>query len=137
MWEEIKMIKKYNITVNGNTYEVEVEEVGGVSSSQVSRPAVAQTPQPQAVATPKQKVAPSPQVSSVQGGDVVNAPMPGTINDVKVKAGDSVKKGQVLLILEAMKMENEIMAPADGVIASVNISKGSSVSAGDVLVAFK
>jgi glutaconyl-CoA/methylmalonyl-CoA decarboxylase subunit gamma len=136
MWEESKMIKKYNITVNGNTYEVEVEEVGTSSSSQVSRPIVAQTPQPQPVPQ-QQKVEPAPQVSSIQGGDIVNAPMPGTINDVKVKPGDSVKKGQVLLILEAMKMENEIMAPADGVVASVNVSKGSSVSAGDVLVAFK
>lgn len=133
------MIKKYNITVNGNTYEVEVEEVGVTSSSQVSRPTVVQKTQPQAqpVPTAHPKVETTPQASSIQGGDVINAPMPGTINDVKVKQGDNVKKGQVLLILEAMKMENEIMAPVDGVIASVNISKGSSVSAGDVLVSFK
>lgn len=131
------MIKKYNITVNGNTYEVEVEEVGSVTASQVTRPAVVERPQPQHVSTPQPKVESNPKPTSIEGGDVINAPMPGTINDVKVKVGDSVKKGQVLLILEAMKMENEIMSPSDGIIASVNVSKGASVNAGDVLVSFK
>ncbi|HSQ89685.1 MAG TPA: biotin/lipoyl-containing protein [Romboutsia sp.] len=119
-------MKKYNVTVNGNTYEVEVEEVGS-EVSKVSRPQVTQSsPRPQA--TPKQQAAP------VLGGGNVLSPMPGTINDVRVKAGDSVKKGQILLILEAMKMENEIMANSDGTVSAVNISKGSSVNAGDVLV---
>ncbi len=116
------MIKKYNITVNGNTYEVEVEELG--SQASVQRPQVA-TQQVQ----PKQT-----QNAPSAGGGTISAPMPGTINDVRVKVGDSVKKGQVLLILEAMKMENEIMASSDGTVKSVDVSKGASVSAGDALI---
>ncbi|GAA0100354.1 biotin/lipoyl-binding protein [Paraclostridium bifermentans] len=124
------MIKKYNITVNGNTYEVEVEELG--SQASVQRPQVAtQQVQPQAApkAQPKQT-----QNTPSAGGGTISAPMPGTINDVRVKVGDSVKKGQVLLILEAMKMENEIMASSDGTVKSVDVSKGASVSAGDALI---
>ena len=121
------MIKKYSITVNGNTYDVEVEELGSEGVA-VSKPQVvpSNAPKPQA---------PKPQTASTGGGSgSVNAPMPGTINDVRVKVGDSVKKGQVLLILEAMKMENELMASCDGTISAMNVSKGASVSVGDVLI---
>ncbi|WP_199533984.1 biotin/lipoyl-containing protein [Romboutsia weinsteinii] len=118
------MIKKYNITVNGSTYEVEVEELGA-STASVERPQVSKNIQPK---VQKQKAPSSP-----KGGGIV-APMPGTISDVKVSVGQDVKKGQVLVILEAMKMENEIMAPSDGKVSSVNVSKGASVSSGDLLV---
>lgn len=121
------MIKKYNIKVNGNTYEVEVEEVGSIVSQ------VLKTPQITPVDNQVQSKVQSPSTPSKDSGNV-NAPMPGTICDIKVKVGDHVKKGQVLLILEAMKMENEILADSDGTITSINISKGASVSVGDMLL---
>ncbi len=123
-------MRKFNIKVNGKAYEVEVEELG-VTASAVAPAPVQVAPQ----AAPAREAAPAPQAAPQAAGNVtVNAPMPGTINAVKVKAGDSVTKGQVLVILEAMKMENEIMAEADGVVASVAVSQGQSVNTGDVLV---
>lgn len=124
------MMKNYNITVNGTTYEVEVEETGSVST-QGSRvqPQMSTQARPQPAAT-KPQIKPASQGGN---GDVV-APMPGTISDVRVSVGQSVKKGDILLILEAMKMENEIMAPHDGKVSSISVSKGSSVSSGDALV---
>lgn len=126
------MIKKYNITVNGNTYNVEVEELRSEGVT-VSREEVVQqsAPRPQVSKPVVQK---SQAATQSAGAGSVNAPMPGTINDVRVNVGDSVKKGQILLILEAMKMENEIMASCDGTISEVNVSKGASVSSGDVLI---
>ena len=116
-------MRKFNVNVNGTLYEVEVEEIGGAAP--VAAPVAAPTPAPAAAPAPAQ--APS-------GATVVPAPMPGNIIDIKVKAGDTVAEGDVLCILEAMKMENEIMAPKAGVIASVNTTKGSAVNTGDALV---
>lgn len=131
-------MKKFNITVNGKTYEVDVEEVGGIPSApQMARPA-APAPQAQAAApAPAPKAAPAPKKADVAvsaGASKVESPMPGTILDIKVKVGDSVSEGDVLMILEAMKMENEIMAPTSGKVASINANKGASVDGGDVLV---
>lgn len=126
-------MKKYNITVNGNTYEVFVEEADATAS------APSYVPAPQPVSTPTSAPstpAPKPQASAscgIQGSAKVNSPMPGTILDVKVSVGQAVKKGDVICVLEAMKMENDIPAPQDGVIASINVQKGASVNAGDVL----
>ena len=110
-------MKKYRVTVNGTAYEIELEELTGAA------PAAA-TAAP--VPTPAPAAAPA-------GGEQVTSPMPGNILAVNVKDGDSVKAGQVLMVLEAMKMENEIMCPCDGKIASVNTSKGASVESGTLL----
>ena len=126
-------MKKFNITVNGTSYEVDVEEVGGVVSAPVSRPAQAQK-----VAAPIAAPVIAPKAASVApvtgDGEVVASPMPGTILDIKVNVGDSVASGTVLVIVEAMKMENEIMAPVAGTVKSISVTKGASVNSGDVLV---
>ena len=111
-------MKNLIVTVNGVAYNVTVEEGTGA--------AVASAP---VAAAPAAPAAPAGAAGSV----TVTAPMPGNILDVKVKAGDSVKAGDTLLILEAMKMENEISAPQDGTIASVNVRKGDVVNSGDLL----
>ncbi len=120
-------MKKYNITVNNTTYEVYVEEV----DCNKSAPAYTSMPTHSApVQTAAPKSAPAAQS---QGSNKVTAPMPGTILSVKVSAGQAVKKGDTICVLEAMKMENDIPAPADGTIASVNVQNGSSVAVGDVI----
>lgn len=119
-------MKKYNITVNGTTYEVVVEEVGSASGAAP----VYTAPAPAAPAAPKATpVAPA----APAGANSVTAPMPGTILAIKVSAGQAVKKGDVICVLEAMKMENDIPAPCDGTIASINVQKGATVAAGDVI----
>ena len=109
-------MKKYRVNVNGTVYEVDVEDISGAAP--VAAPAAAP------VAAP---------VSAPAGGEQVTSPMPGTILAVNVAAGDTVKRGQVLMILEAMKMENEIMCPCDGKIVSVSVTKGATVESGTLL----
>jgi len=133
-------MKKYNITVNGTSYEVEVEEINEAGTTEVKSSVQTQTnskPAPKKVVekavkkeTPKAPVAES--VSS--GGTTVEAPMPGVILDIKVNVGDEVQAGDVILILEAMKMENEITAPASGKVSAIHASKGNNVGSGDVLI---
>ena len=125
-------MKKFNITVNGQAYEVEVEEVGGaVSAAPAPKAAPAPAAAPAPKAAPAPAAAPAPKAA---GAATVSAPMPGKIMSVAVKPGDAVKRGQVLLILEAMKMQNEIMAPGDGKVADVRVAAGQSVNTGDVMV---
>lgn len=121
-------MKNYRITVNGTSYDVSVEELaGGVAP--VAAP-VAAAP----VAAPAAAPAPAPAAKSAGAGPIkVASPMPGKILDVKANVGDAVKKGQVILILEAMKMENEVVAPEDGTVASIDVASGATVEAGDTL----
>ena len=151
-------MKKYVIKVNGVSYEVEVEETGAAGAPTLSyAPAAAQAaPAPAApvaapvaapaapaaapAAAPVAKPAPAAPAAApvvVAGGELIKAPMPGTILSVQATAGKAVKKGDVLCILEAMKMENEIVSPRDGVVAGVSTSKGASVNAGDPLVSLQ
>ena len=117
-------MKRYNVTVNGKTYDVVVEEITSgapVASAPVVQPA------------PAAQTAPAAPVANVSGTKV-NSPMPGTVLKMNVKSGDSVKRGDVVCVLEAMKMENEITAPQDGTV-SFAIAQGSTVKTGDLLVA--
>ena len=119
-------MKYYNISVNGVAYSVSVEE----TAAGAAPVAPAAAPAPKAAPAP----AAAPAAPAAAGAVEVKAPMPGNILDVKVAAGASVKAGDVLVILEAMKMENEIVAPQDGTVASINVHKGDTVNSGDTLV---
>jgi len=139
-------MKTYRVTVEGETYEVTIEEVtGGAPRVMPPRPAAPTPPPPAAkpVAPPKPATSPqptpppAPKPTSGIGGKGIQAPMPGKIVAVNVTPGAVVKSGTVLLILEAMKMENDIMASADGTVKAVHAKVGDSVSTGDVLVEFE
>ena len=111
-------MKRFSVTVNGVAYDVTVEEIGGAAAP---------------VAAPAPKAAPAAPKANA-GAVAVKAPMPGTIMKINVSAGQAVKKGDVLCVLEAMKMENDISAPQDGTVASVNVQKGASVQTDEVIV---
>ena len=158
-------MKKYVIKVNGVSYEVEVEETGSAGAptlsyapvqavapvapvpvaaasaaaqTSVAAPAAQAAPAMQAApAAPAAQAAPASPPAVIAGSELIKAPMPGTILSVQATAGKAVKKGEVLCILEAMKMENEIVSPRDGVVAGVSTSKGASVNAGDPLVSLQ
>lgn len=128
---------KYKVTLNGKTYEVEVEKGKAILLDEYEAlapaPAQPETPVP-AVSVPV-AAAPAPAAPvNLAAGETVAAPMPGNILRVEVKQGDTVKSGQILVILEAMKMENEIVAPKDGTVAQVVTSKGAVVDTGSPLV---
>ena len=128
---------KYKVTLNSKVYEVEVEEGTAMLVDEyeayVPAPApapVAAAPVPAAAPAP----APAPAAAPQAAGDVVASPLPGTVLQVKVSAGEAVKAGQLLLIIEAMKMENEVLAPRDGTVAQIVAAKGATVNTGDALV---
>ena len=130
-------MKKYKITVEGKTYEVEVEEVGATNIQQSEikdKEQESYTVQaPKETSKPKAK----PASSKASGAQKIVAPMPGTILSIKKKPGDVIKKGDVVMVLEAMKMENEILAPEDGTVVSIDVAEGSSVNTGDLLATFE
>lgn len=131
-------MKNYTITVNGVAYNVSVEEGASAPVQSAPTPAApAQTSAPTPAAAPAQAAPAAPAAPSAGGsaGNVaVDAPMPGTILDIKVAVGSAVSNGQVLCVLEAMKMENDIVSPQDGTVASINVNKGDSVEAGQVII---
>lgn len=120
-------MKTYRITVNGNQYDVTVEEISG------------QAPAAQnvAVSVPAAKAPDKAAITKPTGGAgavKIDSPLPGSIFKILVKTGEKVKKGQVIIVIEAMKMENEVLSPSDGTIVSVEVSEGSSVNTGDLLL---
>lgn len=130
---------KYIVTINNNNYEVEVErgEARIVKTEEAPKVTAAQAAEASAPAASMSAPAPAPKPVQAAQGDKLLAPMPGIILQIKKNAGDQVKKGEVILVLEAMKMENEIFSPRDGVIAQILTSPSASVSTGDVLAVIK
>ena len=134
-------MKKFKVTVEGKVYLVEVEEIssGGTSAPQQAQPQATAKPanpslaatQPVAKSAASGKQAPAP---TADGGFTVRAPMPGSVLDVKVSVGDQAAEGDVLVVLEAMKMENELTAPQAGTVKQVLVKKGDNVNSGDPLI---
>lgn len=135
------MLRKFKIAIDGTQYMVEMEEIGApvaTPADAVAAPAAPAAPAP--VAAPAPAAAPAPEAAPAApaapapaGAHVQNAPMPGTILDIHVKVGDVVKANQPVMVLEAMKMENQVVADQDGVIASIAVAKGDMVNPGDEL----
>ncbi|WP_438835163.1 acetyl-CoA carboxylase biotin carboxyl carrier protein subunit [Streptococcus pluranimalium] len=131
------MLRKFKITVDGKEYLVEMEEIGGTPAPAAApspTPAVAPAPAPVAEAPAEPSPAPAPASSAPAGADALTAPMPGTILKVLVNVGDSVSENQPLMILEAMKMENEIVASSAGTVSAIHVSPGQAVNPGDGLI---
>jgi biotin carboxyl carrier protein len=130
-------MKMFRIRVNGNEYEVEVEEITSPQGNPSAMKTAADPARQQQTNTPAASQAVKPAAAPAQvreGAEAIAAPMPGTIVDILVQAGAQVKSGQTLIILEAMKMQNEILATHDCTVAEVHIAKGASVNAGDLLI---
>lgn len=130
-------MKSYRITVNGNIYDVQVEDLGTAPAQAAPVQPAAPAPAPAApvqTAAPAPAPAPAPAAAPVSGGQDVTAPMPGNILDIKVNVGDKVEVNQVVVILEAMKMENDIVTPYGGTVTSISVTKGQAVNSGDVLI---
>ncbi|MBO8167568.1 MAG: biotin/lipoyl-binding protein [Thermoanaerobacteraceae bacterium] len=135
-------MKKFRVTVNGEVYEVEVEEIGGTAQAGQAQPAPqpAITPAPMPAAAPKaaapapKPAAPKKPAAPTASGEQVTAPLPGTVLDIKVSVGQQVNAGDVLLTLEAMKMENEVTAGTSGEVKEILVDKGATVASGDTLV---
>ena len=130
------MLRKFRVKLNDKEYVVEMEEIGNPSGQTFTPTAPVAAPSAPAVPTPAVEAAPAPQAApvAVEGGTEISAPMPGNILDVVVKVGDQVNENQVLLVLEAMKMENNIVSPKNGVVAAIYATKGSTIDVGEVMI---
>lgn len=135
-------MKRYTITVNGQAYDVQVEENASGAPVAAAAPVAAPAPAAPAAApaatpaaAPAAPAAPAP--APAADAEVVSSPMPGTILDIKVSAGSKVSKGDVLVVLEAMKMENDIVAAHDATVAAIHVQKGDSVESGSALVSLQ
>ena len=132
-------MKKFKVTVNGKAYEVEVEEMGGAPAAapapQVAAAPAPAAPAPTPAAAPAPAATPAPAVGGPipEGAITVKAPMPGKISALKAEAGKAVKRGDIILVLEAMKMQNDITATADGTLHEIRVNHGDNVKTGDVL----
>lgn len=124
MKKEGNIMRHYRVNVNGTSYEIAIEEI---SADEAKKAASAPAPAPAPAA------APAAAASVPANATTISAPMPGNILAVNVSVGSDVKRGDILMILEAMKMENEIMAPKDGKVTAVNVQKGATVNTGDLL----
>ena len=122
---------KFRVTLNGKTYEVEAEKGAPMPETVYTAPAAAPAPAVEAPAAPAPAPAPAPAAVS---GTVVSSPLPGNVLAIEVNPGEAVKAGQVLVLIEAMKMENEIVAPCDGVVTQILVNKGAVVATGDKLL---
>lgn len=133
------MLRKFKISIDGTQYLVEMEEVGAPQPTPAdavpapAAPAPAPSPAPAAAPAPAPEPAPAPAAPAIAGSFAQTAPMPGTILDIHVKVGDTVAANQPVMVLEAMKMENEVVAEQAGTIASINVEKGAMVNPGDTL----
>lgn len=129
------MIKAYRVNVNGKVYEVEVEEItAGGQQTVAAAPAPAPVAPKPAPVAPAPAPTPAPAPKAVATGEIVEAPMPGTIVDIKVKVGDTVKEGDLVAVIEAMKMETDLFSTKSGVVTAVNAGKGASVNTGDAII---
>lgn len=132
------MLRKFKITIDGKTYLVEMEEIGGTPAAAAPTPAPAAAPTPAAetpAPAPAAPTSPPATPAAASGeGEVVTAPMPGTVTKILVKSGDAVTENQPLMILEAMKMENEIVAPKAGTVGDIIATLNQSVNSGDGLI---
>ncbi|MEL7622623.1 MAG: biotin/lipoyl-containing protein [Clostridiales bacterium] len=138
-------MRLFNIKVNGQAYEVEVEEIGGSqpvvrqvkpapAAAAPAAPATAATAAPAGPAPAPAPSTPAPQPAAVTGGEAITSPMPGKIQSIAVKVGDKVNAGDLVLILEAMKMDNEIFSNTGGEVKDIRVAAGAAVNPGDVLV---
>ena len=128
------MLRKFKIAIDGKEYLVEMEEIGGVQQPVQAPVAAAPAAPVAAPAAPAEQAAPAAAPVSAASGDAMTSPLPGTILRVLVHIGDEVKENQPLMILEAMKMENEVVANHAGKVAGIHVNQGQVVNAGDALI---